>query len=90
MKLNKKFIGTLLAIILVASCGIVAVSALEEAWPCCDNYRGTAERILYHDKMGPDCIAEIETYCPECGTIFDHYSMTFGRCPHTGVPDDNP
>ena len=82
MKLNKKLIGVLLAVVFVASCGIIAVSALEDAWPCCDDYRGTAERVLYHRLYGEDCNATVQTYCIECGTIFDTYSGTWCPCPH--------
>ena len=82
MKLNKKLIGALLAVVLVASCGIFAVSALEDAWPCCDNYRGTATEVLEHWISGEDCEAHVRTYCPECGTIFDDYVGIWCPCTH--------
>lgn len=84
MKLNKKLIGTLLAVVLVVACGIFSVAALEDSEEalCCDDYRGTATRVLDWVMYGEDCEALCQTYCPECGTIFDTWWGTYCPCPH--------
>ena len=82
MKLNKKLIGALLAVVLAISCCFIAVSAYEEVYWCCDDFRGVAERILDYQPIGEDCISTVQTYCPECGTIFDTWTGTFIPCPH--------
>ena len=83
----KKFICLIMAVILVAAYGVIAVSAfdaieIEPMRMCCDDYRGTATRILSFQKFGDGCESTVQTYCIECGTIFDTYTGIWIPCPH--------
>ena len=85
----KKFICLIMAVILVAAYGVIAVSAVDaiEIEPkrmCCDDYRGDAIRIVGHHVYGGTCICdEVIHYCIECETIFYiEYGKSFIPCPH--------
>ena len=83
----KKFICLIMAVILVAAYGVIAVSAfhaieIDPKRMCCDDYRGTATEVLKHTKMGEGCEALVRTYCIECDTTFDEYTGIWHPCPH--------
>jgi len=79
----KRLISFALVIsMLMCSMIILSVSAEEEA---CSHTGGTALRLLEHNKSGGNCSGTAQTYCPQCGIIWDTYKFNMNPCPGNGA-----
>ena len=84
---HKKIICIALAVIFVVAVSAIAIHAsdfdLFSLHACCDNYRGTSERVLSdHVIQAGGCTGWFETYCASCGTVFDTWYGYYNICPH--------
>ena len=84
-----KLYAIIAAILLVVTCGMLCVSAVDFdgtveplAWPCCSRYVGTFEDVIGHVQYGEGCHVHIQTKCIKCDTVFDDYVMICGKCTH--------